>query len=142
MTRDAIVALFARRDEAWQRRELDGLIEHHAENATWESPMQGRVEGRARIAQVYRTWLEAFPDLTYTTTDLLIDDHRAVQLFTVAGTQAGPFAGVAPTGRRIQFRGATIYTFDPNGLIIHTDFLYDFTKMLIQLGVLKTKAGN
>ena len=142
MSREAIVALFQDRDRAWQRRDAVALAECHAEHATWDSPMQGLIEGRARIRQLYQTWFDAFPDLAYTTSDLVIDGNRAVQFFKVSGTQAGPFAGVPPTGRKIQFNGVSLYVLDESGLIVHNRFLYDLTTLLMQLGVLKTKAGN
>jgi steroid delta-isomerase-like uncharacterized protein len=142
MNRDDIVALFVRRDDAWTRRDAAALAADHAEDTTWDSPMQGRLEGRERIRQLYQGWITAFPDLTFTASDSLIDGQRAVQFFTVNGTQSGPFGGVQPTGRRIQFNGAWLYTFDDEGRIAASRLLYDLTTLLVQLGVLKTKAGN
>ena len=142
MSREAVAALFQERDRAWQRRDATALAERHAEHATWDSPMQGRIEGRARIQQLYQTWFQAFPDLVFATTDLIIDGNRAVQFFNVSGTQAGPFAGVPPTGRKIQFNGVSLYELDDSGQIVHNRFLYDLTTLLVQLGVLKTRAGN
>jgi steroid delta-isomerase-like uncharacterized protein len=142
MTRQDIVALFNRRDEAWKRRDATALAADHADTAIWDSPMQGRIEGRDRIRKLYDDWFGAFPDLAFTSTDLVIDDHRVVQFFTVTGTQSGQFGGVSPTGRRIQFNGAWLYTLQADGRISHGRLLYDVTTLMIQLGVLKTKAGN
>jgi steroid delta-isomerase-like uncharacterized protein len=142
MTRDDIVALFNRRDDAWARHDARALTSDHAEDATWDSPMQGRIQGRESIHRLYEGWMTAFPDLTFTASDLLIDGDRAVQFFTTTGTQKGQFAGVAPTGRRIEFKGAWLYAFGADGSIAHSRLLYDLTTLLMQLGVLKTKAGN
>jgi predicted ester cyclase len=103
--------------------------------------MQGQLEGKTRIRELYKTWLHAFPDLTFTSSDILIDGNRAVQFFTLTGTQAAAFGGVAATGRRIQFNGAWLYEFDEAGLITHSRLLYDVTNVLVQLGALKTKPG-
>lgn len=142
MTREEIVALFTRRDQAWQRHDLEALAADHADDAIGESPMQGRLEGRARIREVYKTWLSAFPDLAFTTDDLLIDGHRIVQFFSAKGTQAGPFGGVPPTGRRMHITGAWLYSLDDSGHIVHDRRVYDATSMLVQIGALRTKPAR
>ena len=53
MNREDIVALFDRRVAAWARKDAAALSADHAENAVAESPMQGRLEGRQRIHEVY-----------------------------------------------------------------------------------------
>jgi steroid delta-isomerase-like uncharacterized protein len=142
VTRDEIVALFARRDAAWARRDPVALAEDYAENAVAESPMQGRLTGRQRIAAVFDSWFNAFPDLKITTRDLLIDDHRVVHVYHVTGTQSAPFEGVPATGRRIEFKGVWLYTLTPDGRIQADERLYDVTNVLVQLGVLRAKPVN
>ena len=142
MTRDEIVALFARREEAWARRDAAALARDYAENAVAESPMQGRLTGRERIETVFENWFTAFPDLRMTTRDLLIDDHRVVHVVHVTGTQSAPFEGVPATGRRIEFKGVWIYTLTPDARIQSDERLYDVTNVLVQLGVLRAKPVN
>ena len=138
MTHKEIVALFARRDEAWRRRDAAALAADHALNAVAESPMQGRLEGRARIEKVYHEWIDAFPDFVFTSTELLIDGPRVAQFFTIAGTQAKAFGGVPPTGRKVQASGAWFYTIE-DGHITYDRRLYDVTAVLVQMNVLRTK---
>ena len=102
------------------------------------SPTGGVLEGREEIERVYRVWMKAFPDLVITVTDLLIDGDRVVQILDVAGTHAGEFLGLPPTGRRLQVVGAFIYTMKDN-LIVHERRILDFTGVLVQVGVLKAK---
>lgn len=139
MTRDEIVALFARREEDWARRDAEALAHDYADNAVVESPMQGRLSGQARIAAVYKSWFAAFPDLRLTTRDLVVDDHRVVHVYHVTGTQSAPFEGVPATGRRLEFKGVSICTITPDGRIQADERLYDVTNVLVQLGVLRTK---
>jgi steroid delta-isomerase-like uncharacterized protein len=139
MTRDEMVALFGRRDDDIRRLDSDALAADHAEDAIAESPLEGRMVGRARIAEVYRTWFAAFPDLKFTTSDLLIDGDRAAQFFSVRATQTAPFGGVPPTNRRIDFSGVWLFNFDAGGLIRYDRRLFDVTNVLIQLGMLKGK---
>jgi steroid delta-isomerase-like uncharacterized protein len=139
MTRQEIVALFARRDRDWNGRDVPALTADHAEDAVAISPMQGRLDGRARIRDVYEAWFNAFTDLTITTDELLIDDHRVVQFFTIAGKQTGPFGALPATGRRFQITGAWLFTLDTAGSIIQDRRVYDVTNMLVQIGALRTK---
>ena len=139
MNRDDIVALFARRNDAWARRDAAALAADHAENAVAESPIHGRIEGRARIRAAYENWFSSFADLTHTTKDVLIDGNKAAQFFTMRGTQSAPFGSVPATGRRLDFSGVILFTIGPDGLFIHDQRIYDVTGVLVQLGVLKAK---
>jgi steroid delta-isomerase-like uncharacterized protein len=139
MNRDDIVALFARRNEAWARKDAAGLAADHAENAVAESPIFGRIEGRARIRAAYENWFSSFADLTHTTKDVLVDGNKVAQFFTMRGTQSGPFGSVPATGRRLDFSGVILFTVGPDGLFTHDQRIYDVTGVLVQLGVLKAK---
>jgi steroid delta-isomerase-like uncharacterized protein len=137
MTREEIDALFARRITAWARKDAATLAADHAETGIAESPMQGRLEGRRRIQEVYQTWFTSFPDLVFTSKSILVEGDRAVQFFNIRGTQTAPFGGVPATGRRFEINGALLFRFGADGLIQHEHRVYDVTGMLVQLGVLK-----
>ena len=139
MNREDILALFDRRSEAWARRDAAALAADHAETAISESPMQGQLQGRRRIHEVYAAWFTSFPDLVFTSKGLLIDGDRVAQFFNIRGTQTAPFGGVPVTGRRFEINGALLYTFGPDGRFAHEQRVYDVTGLLVQLGVLKGK---
>lgn len=142
MDRDVIIALFERRAEAWTRRDADALAATHDADAIGESPLQGRLVGRARIRDVYAEWFAAFSDLTFTRKQLIIDGSLVAELFTLRGTQTAPFHGVAATARRFDVHGALFYTIGPDGLISEDKRVYDVTRMLVQLGLLKAKPAS
>ncbi len=100
--------------------------------------MGGLVRGRGDIEAVYRSWFTSFPDLRFIPEDLIVDRDRAVQIWRVTGTHSGAFAGLAATGKRFEVTGAFVYRFK-DGLIAHERRIYDFTGLLLQLGVLKAK---
>ena len=138
MSREDIVALFARRETAWKAHDAHALAESHAEKGVVISPTGGVLEGREEIKRVYDLWFSAFPDFAFASEDLLIDSSRAVQIATVTGTHSGDFFGVAATGRRVSFTCALVVTVE-NGELLHERRILDFTGVLIQIGVLKAK---
>jgi predicted ester cyclase len=108
--------------------------------ASW-SARRGRAGGRVEIERIYRVWFTAFPDLIFTTEDLLIDENRVAQLCRVTGNHAGEFFGMPPTGRRIEVASALIYRLE-NGFIVHERRILDFTGLLVQVGVLRAKPAG
>lgn len=138
MTPGEISQFFAKRDAIWQRHDHAALAEDHAEDGIVESPVGGEVKGRVAIENIYREWFSAFPDVQYLAEHLLIDGDRAVQFTKMTGTQRGEFCGLEPTGKRFEVRCAFLFFFRERK-IAHEVRIYDFTGMLVQLGVLKAK---
>jgi steroid delta-isomerase-like uncharacterized protein len=138
MTRDDIMALFARRRDAMLRRDAATLMADYAEDAVVESPAAGTVKGRDANEQVWRAWWSAFPDQVNHDEELLVDGDRAALLATAAGTDLGGFMGLAPTGKPFRIPVVFLFTFDDRH-IVHERRIYDFTGMLVQIGVLKAK---
>lgn len=139
MTREEIVAMFERRDQAWGRRDAAALEADYTEDAVAESPIHGRLVGRRRIGEIYSHWMTAFPDVVSKTNDLVIDGHRVVQFVTMSGTQSAAFGNIPATGRKFQITGALFFTLNDEGRITQNRRLYDVTNMLVQLGALRTK---
>lgn len=138
MTRQDILALFDRWQVAYERRDVLALTNLHAEDGVVESLMAGTIRGHAAIGDVYRAWFTAFPDLVITSEDLLIDGLRAAHVLTHTGTDRGGFMGLPPTGK--PFRLPIVYLFEfRDGYILHERRIYDFTGLLVQIGVLKAK---
>ena len=138
MTREEITALIGRRTANWAAHNAAAAAATHAEHGSVASPTGGVLEGREDIESVYRTWLKAFPDLAVHQEDLLIDGDRVVQIWRVSATHAGDFFGLAPTGRRVDVQIASVMRV-ADGFIEHEQRIYDFTGLLVQVGVLKAK---
>jgi steroid delta-isomerase-like uncharacterized protein len=138
MTRDETQQFFDRRVEAWRRRDVDVLMRAHAEDCVLESPLAGRVTGRAAIENVYRAFVTSFPDLTIDNPELVVDGDRVVQTVVFSGTNTGGFMSMAPTGKHFRFAAVLICTMR-DGQIAHEKRIYDFTGFLLEIGVLKAK---
>lgn len=141
MTRDEILALMARRQAAWEVRDATALAATHAPDGTVASPTGGVLEGRAEIERIYRLWLSAFPDIVLHVDETLIEGDRVVQIVRLTGTQAGEFFGVAPTGRHVEAQVALLLTV-ADGLVSEERRIFDFTGILVQVGVLKAKPSS
>lgn len=140
MTREEIIEFFAGRDAAWQRHDSTALADNHAEFGEVDSPLRGKFKGKSAILRSYADWYASFPDSQYVTEHLLIDGNRAAQFIEMTGTQQGHFFGLPPTGKKFRMRCAFLFTF-AGDKIEHELRVYDFTGILVQLGVLKAKPG-
>jgi steroid delta-isomerase-like uncharacterized protein len=139
MTRDEITALFERRHQAWNRLDAAALAADFAADSVVDSPLAGgAASGRDAIEKLYRTYFAAFTDFRLEADELLIDGDRAALLGRVSGTDTGGFMGMAPTGRPLKFQVALFHTLR-DGQIVRERRVYDFTGVLIQVGLLKAK---
>lgn len=140
MTRDETLALIARRTAAWQARDPAALAATHAPAGVVVSPIGGVLEGRDEIERVYRLWFNAFSDLVWQPAELLIDGDRIVQIARLTGTHTGDFFGMTATGRQVHVEVALVLS-AADGLVTEERRIYDFTGLLVQVGVLKAKPG-
>jgi len=138
MTRTEIVELVKRGQEAFARHDVASLTALHSDSCVVESPLGGTQQGKAAIGQVYRAFFEAFPDASYSVSELVIDDDVVVQVGTLSGTDTGGFMGMVPSGKPAVFPMVVVYRV-ADGLIVSERRIYDFTGMLVQIGVLKAK---
>jgi hypothetical protein len=141
MTRDEIIAFFDSRQSAWRSRDPHVLTECHAPAGVVVSPMFGTLHGRQAIGDSYRALFSIFPDWDLVSEPALIDGNRVAQPFSVTATHVGEFMGLAGTNRRFQIQGVRLFEM-ADGLIAHERRMYDFTGLLIQVGVLRGKPAK
>lgn len=138
MTREDILALFNRRQEAWENLDAEALAADYADDAVIESPFAGSHRGPAAAEKALRAVFSAFLDLKVTTDALIIDGNRVVQLMTTEGTHIGEFLGLPPTGKPFRLSVVLLHELQ-QGRIVREQRIYDFTGLLMQVGVLKAK---
>ena len=139
ISRAGIEALFARRQEAIDNLDAAALSLDYIEDCVVESPVAGGIlTGRDQVERARRAFFESFPDLKFTTERLLIDGNHVVQISTMEGTDIGGFMGLEPKGRSFKVPAVFFYELR-DGLIARERRIYDFTGMLVQVGVLKAK---
>jgi steroid delta-isomerase-like uncharacterized protein len=140
MTRQDVEAVFALRQDGLARHDAVALAALHSADSVLESPTAGgTVHGRRAIEEVYRAWFIAFPDVVFAADEaLLIDGDRVAQCLMTTGTDTGGFLGLPATGKAFRVPLVILCTLADNR-IVHERRIYDFTGMLIQIGVLKAK---
>ena len=138
MTRDQIVELFNRRLKATNDHDVESLADLYAPDAVVESPLGGTHQGRAAIESVLAAFFDAHTDATITQDELIVEGDRVVQVVTVSATDTGGFMGTTRAGKPALVPIVTVCRVK-DGLITHERRIYDFTGMLVQIGVLKAK---
>lgn len=141
MTREQIVNVLNTMQRAWNSRDAVGLAAAHSDDGVVYSPIFGEVHGRAAVEQSYRDLFTAFADWTFEPQELIVDGDRAAQLFVVSATHTSDLFGVPATHRRFRIQGVLIFDFQ-DGKVSVERRLYDFTGLLVQMGVIKAKPAR
>ena len=138
MTRDDIVELVDDWQLALDRRDPVGYCRLYALDAVVDSPLGGEVSGREKVKKAFEAFFSAFPDATFTSEPPRIDGNEVVIVSSIAGTHTGGFAGLPPSGK--PFRFAIVFLLKiQNGQIVRDRRIYDFTGLMVQIGMLKAK---
>jgi predicted ester cyclase len=133
-----IQVLLKARAEAYARRDPAALALTYGADAVVMSPMFPRTQGRASIERTYESLFRIFPDWEMTFEEPCVSGTRAMQSCKIRATHRGDFMGIPGTGRKIEFDCVLILDVE-NDLVQYERRIYDFTGMLIQIGVLRGK---
>jgi steroid delta-isomerase-like uncharacterized protein len=139
MTTAQVTTLIDRHIDGWRRRDPTALSHDHAKDGVVVSPMFGRVEGRAQIRDSYAALFAIFPDWRMRFDPPIVEGNRVVMSFSVTATHQGDFMGIAGSGRRCAFEGVFLFQLDADFLIRDERRIYDFTGLLVQVGILRIR---
>lgn len=141
MSRDQLVQLLARHQEYFRQLDPRALAADYTEDAVVSSPMFPRVVGRDAIERSYVALFDVFPEWSMTFDAPIVDDDQAAVYCVVDAKQRGTFMGIPGSGRRTEFKCVLLMRFR-DGRISEERRIYDFTGLLIQLGVLRGKPAE
>ena len=141
MTYDDALRFFTEQQEEWNLRDAAALARRHAPDGIVISPIFRTVQGSDEILESYRSLFRTFPDWQYIGQKLLVDGDLVAQQFIVYATHSTEFMGLPGSGRKFEIEGVRIFEMK-DGLIVHERRYYDFTGLLIQLGVLRGKPAR
>jgi steroid delta-isomerase-like uncharacterized protein len=138
MTHDEIVAFFQRRENLNNDFDAAALAADYADDAVIDSPIAGVHTGPLAAERALKVVFAAFLDRTMRTESLLIDGNLVAQVFAIEGTHIGEFLGLPPSGK--PFRHTAVFLYElRDRQIVRERRIYDFTGLLVQIGVLKAK---
>jgi predicted ester cyclase len=111
---DEIRELWKKHSIAEDARDLTGLISTLTEDCVYElRPGGERWEGHEGATRFYTELLTAFPDIHFDLTDIVIGPQGVFEAVVLEATHSGPFAGLAPTGRKVRLELAILFPWDP-----------------------------
>jgi len=128
--------------EAVVRRHMEAENVHDFETVmkTFDHPRYeiiatGQVhDGDAAVRQYFKDTRAAFPDQRNELISLRHADDAVIVEFWLLGTQRGPLAGIAPTGKSFRVRMTALFLFEGDGQGIVCERVYfDSASMLRQL---------
>jgi steroid delta-isomerase-like uncharacterized protein len=141
MTRDETIRFFNLGQVDWRRRNIEGLADRHTSDGIILSPIFKTVKGRDAIRQSYQSLFAMFPDWSYEGQRLLVDGDHVAQPFIVRATHSSDFMGFPGTGKRFEIQGVRVMQMK-DGLIEHEERHYDFTRFLVELGIIRIKPAR
>lgn len=108
-----IKRLWVRHSIAEDRRDIDGLVATLAPECVYEIVGTGlRWEGHDGARAFYTELFAAFPDNKFALADIVIGPQGVFESVVLEATHRGPFAGLAPTGRRVRLELAILFPWD------------------------------
>ena len=120
--------------DAVNRGDEDALDDLLTEDVFDHNPVPGQEPGVAGFKHWLRYVRTAFPDVHVTVEDTLSHGDRVAGRVTWRGTHNGPFAGVAASGKAVEFTAIQIVRFE-KGKAAEWRGVADLLGALQQIGV-------
>ena len=122
--------------------DLAGVMATFGDEAEYDDiPWGERHVGRKPVEQYYRDLLAALPDLHIDVCHSVVTADTVVLEVLIVGTHTGPWRGLPPTGRPVQFPLCAIYRFAENGKLASEKIYYDRAGLLRQIGLYHEPVG-
>ncbi|HZR25167.1 MAG TPA: ester cyclase [Vicinamibacterales bacterium] len=127
---------------AMNRHDPRTLAALYAPDCRVDSPLFSSLLGIAAIEESYKQWFTIFPDIEFTPESTIVDPPRVAVTTVNTATHEGELFGLPATHKKVEFRSVRIVTVNEAGLIVAERRIYDFTGLLVQLGVLRAKPAK
>jgi steroid delta-isomerase-like uncharacterized protein len=144
VTQDDIHALLERFRLAWLGHDVNALAACYADDCVVVSPFFKTLTGRSHVEKSFNDLFKVFSNQAITVEDVVIggdEPARAVTVWKLHSTHIGEVFGIQPSGRSITRTVVFVLTLS-GGVITKETRIYDFTSMLIELGVLRAKPAT
>jgi steroid delta-isomerase-like uncharacterized protein len=128
--------------KAWEEGDLVSLADCYTEDCEVVSPIFHTLHGLPQVEQSFRNAFKAFRAQTMHVDEVIINadnPERAAVVWTSKVKHQGEIFGIPATGKTFEVTIALFLTFR-DGKISREERVYDFAKMLLELGALRAKA--
>jgi steroid delta-isomerase-like uncharacterized protein len=142
MTRADLERLLDQYLNAVNRHDRQAVGALYSADCRIESPLFASLQGRAALESSYEQFFAIFPDIEFKRESTVIDPPTMAVTTLNTARHEGEIFGLAPTHKRIEFRLVWLVTVGEDGLIAAERRVYDFTGLLVQLGVLRAKPAR
>jgi uncharacterized protein (TIGR02246 family) len=141
MTGTDLRALMERHREAYRRRDPVAIALCYHPDGVVVSPVSAPARGRAAIESYYAALFTAFSNPEMTVDGTVVDPPHVASFETIRATHTSDFFGYPGTNKPIEVVIARLVTAE-DGLITCQRTVFDFTGLLVQVGVLRAKPGK
>jgi predicted ester cyclase len=97
-------------DRVWNRLDKAAIPELMHPDITFRGSLGPSMKGHAAFADYVDMVTSALADYRCTVLDLVCEAERAFARMLFEGIHRGPFMDFAPTGRRVEWAGAALFT--------------------------------
>jgi predicted ester cyclase len=97
-----------------------------------------QLKGLKGFRQSVTLLYEGFPDIHATIDDIIAEGDKVWDRVTLTATHTGEYRGLAPTGKKIAFKGVRIWHI-VDSKVVERESFYDFLDFYKQLGIIEYK---
>ena len=122
--------------DAWNAHDVEGVLtllspDYEGSDVCQAAPQRGRDQTR----QIVESYLHAFPDLSFTAEELIIQENHIAVRWSARGTHQGTVLHIPPTGKIVTVCGVSMLTVEGN-TIREGRHIWDVASMLREMGLL------
>jgi predicted ester cyclase len=125
--------------DIFNRRALDELDAIFHPEYVDHTPM-GDIHGVPAFKEFVQGWIDAFPDARFDIYNVIVEDDLAAWQPRMTGTNTGPFAGMPPTGKRVDVLGLHMGRLSADGRPIEHWSGNEMGQLMQQLGLVPEPA--
>lgn len=132
------VEAFRAAHEAFNRRDLEGVVKDFARSINYVDHSQGLT---CRTPQEFKDtflagWIKAFPNARVTEAEYIDAGQTVVARFIGRGKQDGPLGPFPAGGKEMALPFCEMLHFDASGAVVGGEIYYDQLSLLRQLGLM------
>jgi hypothetical protein len=124
----------------WNKNDHQALKELSIPNLIRNANGVRQASNQDEYAAMMTSFFTGFPDFKVALEDTKINGNKATISWRCTGTNNGEFLGNAPTNKKINIQGISVWTFDKEGKATQEDAFFDNLTMFNQLGITPPKS--